>query len=114
VPSVRGVAGRLLLEDSTALGITEQRDRADPDRRSYSVEDSHVTTNVTMQTSAEEAEFIATKLRKIGLDRILYGSDMAALGNSPPRQGGAAFRAMLPLTEVEFGTIANSVAPYMR
>jgi predicted TIM-barrel fold metal-dependent hydrolase len=73
-----------------------------------------VTTNVTMETSREEAEFLAASLRRIGLERILYGSDMASLGNVPPRQGWGAFRAMLPLTEAEFRTIAENVAPYMR
>jgi predicted TIM-barrel fold metal-dependent hydrolase len=73
-----------------------------------------VTTSVTMQTSAEDARFIAARLRQIGLRRILYGSDMAIGGNPTPRQGWAAFRGTLPLTEGEFTTIANNVAPYMR
>jgi uncharacterized protein len=73
-----------------------------------------VTTNVTVQTSAEEAAFIAARLRQIGLQRIFYGSDMAILGNPTARQGWGAFRGMLPLTEAEFRTIANNVAPYMR
>ncbi len=74
-----------------------------------------VTTNVTIQTSAEDARFIADRLRQIGLKRILYGSDMAIGGNPPAaRQSWGAFRAMLPLTEAEFRTIAANVAPYMR
>jgi predicted TIM-barrel fold metal-dependent hydrolase len=73
-----------------------------------------VTTNVTIQTSAEEASLIAARLRQIGLQRILYGSDMAIGGNPTARQSWGAFRAMLPLTEKEFGAIAGNVAPYMR
>ena len=73
-----------------------------------------VATSVTMQTSAEDAKFIADRLRQIGLNRIFYGSDMAILGNPTARQGWGAFRGMLPLTEAEFRTIANNVAPYMR
>jgi predicted TIM-barrel fold metal-dependent hydrolase len=73
-----------------------------------------VTTNVTVQTSAEEAAFIAASLRQIGLQRILYGSDLAIGGNPTARQSWAAFRGMLPLTEAEFRTIADNVAPYMR
>jgi len=73
-----------------------------------------VTTIVTMQTSVEEAAFIVANIRKIGLSRILYGSDMAISGNPPARQSWGAFRAMLPLTEAEFRTVANNVAPYMR
>jgi len=73
-----------------------------------------VTTNVTMQTSAEDAKFIADRLRQIGLRRILYGSDMAISGNLTARQGWGAFRGLMPLTEAEFRTIANNIAPYMR
>lgn len=73
-----------------------------------------VTTSVTSQTSVEEARFIASRLRQIGLDRVLYGSDMAILGNPTARQSWGAFRAMLPLTEAEFRIIADNVAPYMR
>jgi len=73
-----------------------------------------VATNVTMQISAEDARFIAAHLRQIGLQRILYGSDLAIVGNLPPRQGWGVFRAMIPLTEAEFRTIAENVAPYMR
>jgi predicted TIM-barrel fold metal-dependent hydrolase len=73
-----------------------------------------VTTNVTVQTSAEDAAFIAARLRQIGLQRILYGSDMAIGGNPAARESWGAFRARLPLTDAEFRTIANNVAPYMR
>jgi predicted TIM-barrel fold metal-dependent hydrolase len=73
-----------------------------------------VTTNVTMQTSIEDAKLIAARLRQIGLQRILYGSDMAIGGNPPARQSWGAFRAMVPLTDTEFRTIADNVAPYMR
>jgi len=73
-----------------------------------------VTTNVTVQTSVEAARFIAARLRQIGLQRILYGSDLGIGGNPAARQSWGAFRAMLHLTEAEFRTIADNVAPYMR
>ena len=73
-----------------------------------------VTTSVTIRTPVEEARFIAARLRQIGLRRILYGSDMAIGGNPTARQSWGAFRAMLPLTEAEFRTIADNVAPYVR
>jgi predicted TIM-barrel fold metal-dependent hydrolase len=52
-------------------------------------------------------------MRKIGLDRILFGSDAATGGNLPPWQAWVAFR-QLPLSEAEFRVIAGNVAPYMR
>jgi predicted TIM-barrel fold metal-dependent hydrolase len=73
-----------------------------------------VATTVTVQTSPDDATFIAARLRQIGLHRILYGSDMAIGRNPTPRQGWAAFRGMLPLTEAEFKTVAQNVAPFMR
>jgi predicted TIM-barrel fold metal-dependent hydrolase len=73
-----------------------------------------VTTNVTTRISMDDAKFIAARLRQIRLHRILYGSDLAIHGNPVARQSWAAFRAMLPLSDSEFRTIANNVAPYMR
>ncbi len=61
----------------------------------------------------EKAELIAARIRQVGLERILYGSDAAGGGGVPPREAWAAFRR-LPLSESEFQTIANNVAPYLR
>jgi predicted TIM-barrel fold metal-dependent hydrolase len=70
-------------------------------------------TNVSRDTSAGD-EALATKLiRQIGVHRILYGSDAAVQDNPRPREGWALFRR-LPLTDAEFETIAQNVAPYLR
>ena len=60
----------------------------------------------------ERKALIVSRLRQIGLDRILYGSDGAVPGFGP-REYWASFRA-LPLTDEEFHAIAGNVAPYMR
>ena len=52
------------------------------------------------------------RMREIGLDRILYGSDGAVPGFGP-REYWAAFRT-LPLSAAELRAIATNVAPYMR
>lgn len=62
--------------------------------------------------SPERAALIAAQIRKLGVTRILYGSD-AATPNNSPREGWAAF-LKLPLSPAEFQTIANNVPPYMR
>jgi uncharacterized protein len=62
---------------------------------------------------AEQASLVATRIRQLGAQRILYGSDAAAGTNLPPREGWAAFRK-LPLTDAEFQIIAANVPPYMR
>lgn len=62
-----------------------------------------------MQTTAVK-EQIARRIRELGLQRILYGTD-APVGAVTPQAGWAAFRS-LPLTADEFTTIATNVAPY--
>jgi predicted TIM-barrel fold metal-dependent hydrolase len=59
------------------------------------------------------AAAMVKRLRQVGIDRVLYGSDATVGGNPAPREAWAAFRR-LPLTEEEFARIAGNVAPYMR
>lgn len=61
--------------------------------------------------SQEEREEIVRRMRQLGLGRLLYGSDG---GRGTPGEAWAAFRKELPLTEEEFRTLANNVAPYLR
>jgi predicted TIM-barrel fold metal-dependent hydrolase len=57
----------------------------------------------------ERADLIATRIRQLGIDRILFGSD----NGSKVREAWAAIR-QLPLTDAEFRTIAGNIAPYMK
>jgi predicted TIM-barrel fold metal-dependent hydrolase len=65
-----------------------------------------------LNISPANAALAAKRIRQVGVERILYGSDAAAAGNLPPREGWAAFRR-LPLTEAEFESIARNLAPYL-
>ena len=65
------------------------------------------------QMTTDEAAMFASRIRQIGVQRILFGSDAILGGNPPPREQWAAFRK-LPLTDQEFRTIASNVAPYLR
>jgi len=56
-------------------------------------------------------EQIASSIRAIGLNRILFGSDGAWTGFTPEK-AVAAFRK-LPLTEQEFHTIDTNIPPYL-
>jgi predicted TIM-barrel fold metal-dependent hydrolase len=71
-----------------------------------------VTTSAAARTTAERAELLARRVRELGVQRVLYGSD-APTPTNLPRNGWKYFRA-LPLTEAEFQTIANNVPPYMK
>ena len=62
---------------------------------------------VFLEQWESKADRIAGRLRTIGLDRILYGSD------GPPLPNWKAFRK-LSLTEEEFRKIETNTAPYLR
>ncbi|HKQ13002.1 MAG TPA: amidohydrolase family protein [Steroidobacteraceae bacterium] len=84
--------------------------RSTATRRLYfDVSDAALATN-----STEFVKVVADRIRQIGLDRILYGSD-AAFENHPDPQGSwTAFRNGIPLSAAEFEKIAHNVAPYLR
>jgi predicted TIM-barrel fold metal-dependent hydrolase len=63
--------------------------------------------------SPAQLQRIAERIRQVGVERLLYGSDAATNALAYPRAGWAAFRR-LPLSEAEFRTIAANVTPYMR
>jgi predicted TIM-barrel fold metal-dependent hydrolase len=65
--------------------------------------------------SAETMREIARFIRRIGLRRVLYGSDAAATADAPPTAlRWARLRRKLPLTNEELRVVAGNVAPYMR
>ena len=72
-----------------------------------------VTAVASAKTTSERAEMIVRRIRRLGVERILYGSDAPATEDALPRARWAAFRA-LPLTEAEFQAISANVPPYMR
>jgi len=59
------------------------------------------------------AKLVADTIRRVGTDRMLYGTDSAQGGRLRPRDAWAAFRR-LPLTQAEFAQIARNVPPYFR
>lgn len=56
---------------------------------------------------------IVAQMRRIGMDRMLYGSDPAVFGRLAPREGWAEFKRVMPLTDEEIARIASNVAPYL-
>ncbi|MDQ3206106.1 MAG: amidohydrolase family protein [Pseudomonadota bacterium] len=62
----------------------------------------------------EVARLLAGRMRQIGLERILYGSDGAFDGHPDPEASWQAFRRNIPLTDAEFAVIKSNVAPYLR
>jgi predicted TIM-barrel fold metal-dependent hydrolase len=65
--------------------------------------------------TAGAMQAITQRIRRIGLGRILYGSDAAATPDAPPTSlRWARLRRALPLTNEELKVVADNVAPYMR
>ena len=96
--------------DSAMAVLAEAVEKRDPRTRQLWFD---VTTVADTNISAANAALVAKRIRQVGVDRILYGSDAAAGDNLRPREGWAAFRR-LPLTEKEFERIASNVAPYLK
>jgi len=63
--------------------------------------------------SPDELQRIAARIRQIGVQRVLYGSDAPTSPITYPKAGWAAFQR-LPLTNAELRVIANNITPYMR
>lgn len=61
----------------------------------------------------EHVRQIVARMRQIGFDRILYGSDGVSFNGMPPRLVWGDFRAKMPLTDSEFRQIATNVAPFL-
>ena len=62
-------------------------------------------------TTPEHRADFARRIRQVGINRVVFGTDAAAGGNLHPREAWEAFR-MLPLSEAEFATIAANTVPF--
>jgi predicted TIM-barrel fold metal-dependent hydrolase len=59
-------------------------------------------------------DIVTRRLRQVGMSHVLFGSDWSpGSGNEEPGLAWRSFRR-LPLTEAEFRTVANNVAPYLK
>jgi uncharacterized protein len=72
-----------------------------------------VASMVTVDITQEQAALAVKRLRQVGVDRVLYGTDAAVGDNLRPKESWEAFRR-LPLKEEEFKRIAENLAPYLR
>jgi predicted TIM-barrel fold metal-dependent hydrolase len=94
-----------------ALGVFVEAIARDEKRMAHVYFDASGVAGIGKWT--DKADLIATRIRQLGVGRVLYGSDGAAATNLIPREAWAAFR-QLPLSDAEFNTIGSNLAPYMR
>ena len=86
--------------------------KGDPRTRQLWFDVTTVAPAGTAPPPTEQARRIADRIRQLGPQRVLYGSD-APTPTNLPRAGWAAFRA-LPLSDAEFRVIETNTPPYMR
>ena len=121
LPSARGVYVIVAHLGGSGPGYGEQTDEvmqvfsaaaARKDPRMHHVY-FDVATDVTDQISDGEASLVAQRLRTIGLDHVLYGSDLNPPGGSI-LSGWQIFRERVPLTEAEFQTVMTNRLSFLR
>lgn len=93
--------------DEALAVYAEAIERGDPRTRNLYFDIATVADQQTPQV----LQTFAMRIRQVGLDRVLFGTD---LGPPTPRQSWLTFRTTVPLTDVEFDTIARNVAPYLQ
>jgi predicted TIM-barrel fold metal-dependent hydrolase len=65
------------------------------------------------KTTPGRREWLAQRIREIGVQRILYGTDGGDPTDPPPKAQLQVLHT-LPLTQAEFRAIDRNVAPYLR
>jgi predicted TIM-barrel fold metal-dependent hydrolase len=96
--------------DEVMAVFGEAGERDDPGMRNLYFD---VATNVTAETSPDEATLIARRIRQVGPRRVLYGSDLSPPGGSV-RAGWDIFRTKLPLSPAEIAIIAGNRTRFAR
>ena len=97
-------------QDSLMAVFGAAAQRHDPRMRNVYFD---VATNVTAETTSEEAALVARRIREVGVGHVLYGSDLSPPGGSVAT-GWKIFRERLPLTAEEIATIAGNVTRFAR
>jgi predicted TIM-barrel fold metal-dependent hydrolase len=95
--------------DSVMAALARAVAKGDPRTRRLFFD---VTSVVDRNISPGNAALVAKRIRQVGVERVLYGTDAAVGDNLRPRESWAAFRR-LPLTDAEFERIAGNEAPYL-
>jgi predicted TIM-barrel fold metal-dependent hydrolase len=110
IAHLAGSGGYNATTDSALSVFTDAIARQDPRMKNVWFD---ATTVVRAGMSPDQLQQIAVRIRQLGVERVLYGSDAAVNPLAYPQAGWKAFQ-LLPLTEAEFRVIASNVALYMR
>jgi predicted TIM-barrel fold metal-dependent hydrolase len=110
IAHLAGAGGYDAATDSALSVFTDAIARHDPRMKNVWFD---ATVVVRAGMSPDELQQITLRIRQLGVERVLYGSDAAVNPLAYPQAGWEGFQR-LPLTDAEFRLIANNVAPYMR
>jgi predicted TIM-barrel fold metal-dependent hydrolase len=102
--------GELFSEEALAV-YADAVAAGDPPTRNLYFDIAEVALAISNTPAA--APKVVSRMRQIGLERILYGSDGPVAESATPLESWKR-TLTLPLTQDEFRTIANNVAPYLR
>ena len=95
--------------DEALSVFVEAAERKDPRMKNVYFDASGITLPGRWE---DQAGLIVKRIRQIGVQRVLYGSDGAVAGNLPKEALDKWHK--LPLTPEEFHAIEGNVAPYLR
>jgi predicted TIM-barrel fold metal-dependent hydrolase len=110
IAHLAGAGGYDAATDSALSVFTDALAKHDPRMNNVWFD---ATTVVQAEMSPEDLQQITARIRQLGVERVLYGSDAAVNPLAYPQAGWEAFQR-LPLTEAEFRLIASNVTPFMR
>jgi predicted TIM-barrel fold metal-dependent hydrolase len=96
--------------DSVMAAFGEAAEKGDSRMRNVYFD---VATNVTEETTPENAALVSRRIRQVGARHVLYGSDLSPPGGSIA-SGWRIFRDRVPLTADELRTIAGNVTRFAR
>jgi predicted TIM-barrel fold metal-dependent hydrolase len=102
--------GYSVQNDSVMAEFGAAAERGDPLMRNVYFD---VASNVTEETTPEEAALVAQRIRQVGPTHVLYGSDTSAPGGSI-KAGWEIFRRRVPLTDAEMRAVAGNVTRFAR
>jgi len=84
-------------------------ERADPRMRRVYFD---VATVVTAEATPADGALVARRIRQVGVDHVLYGSDLTPPGGSI-KAGWEIFRSRTPLTDAEFSVVAGNILNFV-
>ena len=96
--------------DSVMAAFGEAAEKGDSRMRNVYFD---VATNVTEETTPENAALVSRRIRQVGARHVLYGSDLSPPGGSIA-SGWRIFRDRVSLTADELRTIAGNVTRFAR